>query len=331
MTAHDAPAPPQVPPDVAQRAVEWLVELQSEEADHAMRAAWQHWLAAHPDHERAWRHIEAVDGRWRGLASPLASATAQAALTAPGTDGRRRAVTTLALCFFAGGAAWMGERHAPWRAWLADERTSVGQRRRLALADGSNVTLNTDSALSIRLDATARRVQLAAGEIFVATGPHGTAGAKAPPFLVETGHGTLRALGTRFCVRLLEHGCRVAVFEGAVEVRTGGGAPLVLPAGQGVAFSAQGIGTPQPADDAETAWTDGMLIASGMRLDDFAAELQRYRRGILRCAREVADLRISGSYPLDDPDRVLEAVAATLSLRVDYMTRYWATLRPRTA
>lgn len=328
MTARAAIVPPPVPPEVAQRAVEWLVDLQSDDAGEELRAAWQHWRAAHPDHEAAWRHIEHVDARWRNLASPLASATAHAALAAPGTDERRSALKTLAVCFFAGGTAWMGERHAPWRAWLAEERTGVGQRRTLALADGGSAILNTDSALSLDFGPAARRILLAAGEILVTTGQR--AGAGAPPFLVETQHGVLRALGTRFCVRLLDDGCRVSVFEGAVDVRAAG-TSLRLSAGQRTAFSSRDIGPVLPADDAESAWSDGMLIASGMRLQDFAAELARYRRGVLRCAADVADLRISGSYPLADTERVLAAVCGALPVTIEYTTRYWATLRARRA
>jgi transmembrane sensor len=328
MTPQEALRPPEVPPEVAQRAVEWLVELQSGEAGAETRAAWQQWRDAHPDHDRAWRHIEAVNARWRGLASPLASATAHAALAPSGSAQRRQTVKTLALMLFAGGAAWLGEQHAPWRAWIADESTAVGRRRTLQLADGTAVTLNTASAVSIDFGPQARRVQLAAGEIFVATGRRGDAAQRARPFLVETRHGTLRALGTRFNVRLLDAGCRVAVFEGAVEVQAAEAGSVVLPAGRMLEFSSQAIGPPRPANESENAWTDGMLIASGMRLQDFVAELGRYRRGMLACDPAVAGLRISGSYPLDDTDRVLQAVSAAMPVRVQYFTRYWAMLRP---
>ena len=328
MTAQETVRPPDLPPEVAQRAVEWLVELQSGEAGAHTRAAWQQWRDAHPDHERAWRHIETMNARWRSLASPLASATAHAAIAPAGSPQRRQTVKTLAVVLFAGGAAWLGEQHAPWRAWIADESTAVGQRRRLQLADGTAVTLNTASAVSIDYSAEARRLQLAAGEIFIATAQRGDAAQRARPFLVETRHGILRALGTRFNVRLLETGCRVAVFEGAVEVSVTGASPLVLPAGQALEFSRRGISSPQPANDSENAWTDGMLIASGMCLQDFAAELARYRRGVLSCDPAIAELRISGSYPLGDTDRVLQAVSAALPVKVHYFTRYRASLRP---
>ncbi|MBA5827920.1 iron dicitrate transport regulator FecR, partial [Escherichia coli] len=74
--------------------------------------------------------------------------------------------------------------------------------------------------------------------------------------------------------------------------------------------------------------TGGMLVASRMRLADLVAELDRYRRGTLRCAAAVADLRVSGTFPLDDSARVLDTLKATLPIDVAYLTRYWATVVP---
>ncbi|MCB7479630.1 hypothetical protein LG345_15375, partial [Lactiplantibacillus plantarum] len=64
-----------------------------------------------------------------------------------------------------------------------------------------------------------------------------------------------------------------------------------------------------------------------MRLDDFIAELGRHRSGRIACDPSVAALRISGSYPLGDSDRILAAVERALPVRVERYTRYWVTLR----
>ncbi|MBF3082064.1 DUF4880 domain-containing protein, partial [Pseudomonas aeruginosa] len=53
------PAAPKVPPQVAEQAVRWLVELQGGADDERLRQAWQRWRQAAPEHEQAWRHIEA--------------------------------------------------------------------------------------------------------------------------------------------------------------------------------------------------------------------------------------------------------------------------------
>ncbi|WP_370444251.1 hypothetical protein [Candidatus Burkholderia verschuerenii] len=53
-----------------------------------------------------------------------------------------------------------------------------------------------------------------------------------------------------------------------------------------------------------------------MRLADFLSEIGRYRRGVVRCDASIADLRLSGTYPLDDTDRVLAALAHALPVRI---------------
>ena len=316
-----------IPPDVARRAVEWLVELQS---DDTARSALAQWRSQHPDHERAWQRIETVNhqllGRLRSAASPAASAIAHATLAPPRSIQRREAIKTLAALLFAGGTGWVLEDRTPWREWTADERTGVGERRTVALADGTTVSLNTDSAINVRFTATERRVRLVGGEVLLVTGKD-RAGR---PFSVETAQGEIQPLGTRFAVRQQSNASRVDVFEGAVAIRPHGGEGLThtLRAGEQASFTRTAIGEPLPANDGGTAWTEGMLVASGMRLQDFLAELGRHRSGHLSCDPAIADLRVSGTYPLADTGRILDMLRTTLPVEVHFMTRYWVTVRP---
>jgi transmembrane sensor len=314
-----------VPPQVARRAVEWLVALQSGDVS---REALQDWLAQHPDHARAWQRIESVNNKLRGVASPLTTALAHATLTAPRSNKRREAVKTLAAFFFVGAAAYMAEEHLPWRAWSADERTALGERRSIVLADGTELTLNTDSAVNIRYTEAERRVLILNGEIMVTTAKDKEAIAR--PFIVQTAQGELRPVGTRFAVRQQSEFSRLDVFEGAVEIRPKDGAGLarVIQAGQRVQFTHDGISEPLSLKGDDGAWTDGMIVASGMRLQDFLTELSRYRRGRLSCDPAIAGLRVSGTYPLNDTDLVLAALRSTLPVEIHYLTRYWVTIRP---
>lgn len=316
----EMPAPPQVAPAVARRAVEWLVELQAGLPTAELREAWRRWREAHPDHERAWRHVESTHARWSGL--PIAPVTAQAVLARPGPAGRRQAVKTLALLVSAGGALAGGTAAAPWGNWLAGVRTGIGERRTLRLADGSAITLNGDSALDI--DGSLHRVRLVAGEMLVTM-----RGARLLPLTVESEHGTLQALGARFAVRLLDGATRVSAFDGTLDIDAANGTHLRLHAGQRTDVTPGGMSVPEAADDAAAAWADGMLIGGGMRLDAFLAELARYRRGTIACAPAVAALRVAGTYPLSDTDRVLRAIAGVLPVRVSYLTRYFVAVRPR--
>ncbi|KVR71620.1 iron dicitrate transport regulator FecR [Burkholderia cepacia] len=323
-----APGAPAVPPQVARRAVEWWVDRQAGRTGEAFDAALARWRAEDPAHDAAWRHIETMQQRLGGLTAGLDPQAAHAALLSPRAGRRRAAVKTLAVLLFAGGAAWMAEPARRAAIWPADLRTAVGERRSVTLADRTVVVLDTDTALDVRFDAAARRLRLLRGTIMVTSGHDDRVPAR--PLVVATAQGELRPLGTRFAVRQRDGATRIEVFAGAVRVQPDDAAAgaRVIAAGEGADFTRDAIGVPAPLDAYASAWTGGMLVASRMRLADLVAELDRYRRGSLRCDAAVADLRVSGTYPLDDPARVLDTLKATLPIDVHYLTRYWATVVP---
>ncbi|MDC8758706.1 FecR domain-containing protein [Janthinobacterium fluminis] len=313
----------------ADAAAEWLTLLMSDEADDDARRRWRAWRDADPEHERAWRHIEAVAARFKGLhggaayqtLSPQAEAEAEA-----GAPARRKGLRTLLWLGVAVGAGLFGARAPAVRYALAEHRSGVGERRELVLADGSRVTLNTNSAVNVDFDGRRRLLRLVEGEVMIVTGHAGAAAAA--PFIVETAEGTVRALGTRFSVRQRDGSTEVAVFDSAVAVAPSAraGAALRLSAGQRIAFSRAELGAQSATDEHSAAWLRGQVLADNVRLDDFLADIARYRRGVLRCEPDVAGLRISGVFPLSDTDRVLDMLASSLPVRVRSRTAYWVTV-----
>ena len=77
------------------------------------------------------------------------------------------------------------------------------------------------------------------------------------------------------------------------------------------------------------AWTRGMLVVDNARLEDLVHELGRYRRGHLGVAPEIADLRITGSFPLHDTDLALSALLPTLPVQIEQHTPWWVTVERR--
>ena len=313
-----------VPPHVAREAVQWWLDLRAKESAPSLHAQWSQWLAADPAHRLAWQRIDAVNQQLQPVSSPFASALAHAGLNGAAACTRCRAAKGLAAIVFGGGALWTIERHTPWREMTADLHTGVGKRLATTLADGSQAVLNTASALNLRFGAHARRLQLLAGEVLVTTAHDSSLPAR--PFLVETRHGQAHALGTQFTVRQYGHATRVAVFEGAVEIRPchATGNPTLLRAGQQAVFTASGVEPPTPADQQTgTAWTQGTLIALSMPLGEFVQELGRYSDKALSCDPAVAGLRISGSYPTGNVDAALRSVAQALALQLVVVDRFW--------
>ena len=301
-------------------AAHWHVELQCGGADPA---ALQAWRDASAEHERAWELLQRMDGQLGAIPVALAMPALQAA-----QQRRRSAAKILALLVAAGGGIALGQaglQSAPWQAWTASLRTAPGRRRHVTLADGGRMEMNTDSAVDIDYSAARRRIRLHHGEIMITTA------SDARPFLVDTPHGVIRALGTRFGVRCDAHGSTVSVFEHAVEVRCAARPDAVrrLQAGQQLRFSATGTQDVQAMPAHQDSWLRGMLVAADWPLQQLVQELARYRRGRLACHASVARRPVTGTYRLDDIDAVLESLCASHGLQVTYFTRYWATVAAR--
>lgn len=314
-----------VSPAVAERAVEWMVELQSPPVAPATLAQWQQWRAQDPEHERAWQRIEAFGERFSGLVqnAHIAQATLNSS-DRPDLE-RRRAIKALALLVSLGAGAWAGRDTALWQNVSADYHSAVGEQRHLMLADGSQVLMNTDTAIDVRFDANARSLRLLRGEVQINTGND----RMTRPLLAYTAHGRIETFSSRFLLRQAKGFSRVAVAEGDVILFTGKRQALVLQAGQQVMFTPDEIGPIRSVSDADLAWTDRIIIANDQRLEDFLAEVNRYRSGHLGCSAAVANIRVAGTYPLSDTDKILQTLGATLHLQVRRFTPFWVTLEPK--
>lgn len=315
-----------IDPAVLDQAAAWFVRMASGLADTKDQQALSQWRPSDPEHERAWQKLQGMEQRLRGSAARVQGPMARATLGGVAGVSRRRALKTLAWVAATGGSALWARQQPFWQQWTADYRSGVGERRSLMLADGTQLLLNTATAVDVYFDAEQRRLILRGGELRVVT----AADSAGRSFIVTTPEGTLRPIGTRFTVRRLDGDRQtcLTVSEGKVEVRPRDAVAqtLLVQAGQQTAFSGTQIAAPMPLDEAATAWTDGILTAERMRLSDFLAELGRYRLGRLSCDPAVADLRLTGAYPLNDTDRILAALQQTLPVRVNRYTRYWVTV-----
>lgn len=296
-----------------QAAVQWYLLLHDAEVSAEQRGEWQCWLDASPEHARAWARIERLQQQLHGVPRDVAMPV----LSSLGIQ--RRQGLKLALLLAAGAASFGGYRASPYSV---DFATRTGERRQVTLADGSSLELNTDTRVDIVFDEHERVIHLRQGEIFVTTA---TDRAPPRPLSVETPHGRVLALGTRFDVRLEQGFSTVAVQAHAVEVRPRD-KPLLsqrIEAGQALTFGSAELGRIRTAASEDNAWTRGLLVAIDWRLDDFLRELSRYRPGYLGCAEAVSALRISGAFRLDDIDGVLANLPVSLPVRLRRFSRYW--------
>ncbi|WP_212627154.1 FecR domain-containing protein [Pseudomonas sp. PP3] len=302
-------------------AARWYVDLRGEVQDDAVREAHRRWLERDPRHVQAWERL----GRLQDKLGQLSPAVARPTL-ASARAKRRDVLKVLSILLMAGGAGTLAWNTTPLPTLMADQRTGTGERRRVRLDDGSQLQLNTATAVDIRYSATLREIRLLEGEIQIETARDSLA----RPFVVHTAEGSIRALGTRFVVRHDAEQTRVSVQEHAVEVRCAdlSGPAVRVDAGQQLSFRRDATDTVLRAVPQSDAWTRDMLVVNDWRLGDFVRELQRYRPGHLGCDPAVAALRISGAFHLASTDTILDNLTSTLPVRIRRFSRFWASVEP---
>lgn len=306
------------------KAIDWMVRLKFSVADAHTRQGFEQWLHAHPDHARAWQRLDVMNSEFSRLPPNLSRNTLK------GRFSRRDSLKLLALSAVGCGAVWVAGDRLVSSPWMADRRSGLGERLALNGPLGSRVYLNTQSAVDLSSPAGAGPLALQQGEIIVDVSV-GNTGPAAQMLEVRSRDGHLQTHDARFLLREKKQSMALSVQRGSVEVFLASqpnASPLTVNAGQRLLFSARSVATEVDNGIDPWGWNDGVLSVHKARLADVIDELSRYRRGFLRCADEVAGLRVSGSFQLADTDQVLTLLAKALPVRVDYRTRYWATVSP---
>ena len=302
-------------------AAHWYALLCDEHVTDRQRLQWQAWHQQHADHRWAWQRVEALQSQLQGVPGKFSYRALDRADRQSAID-RRTLLKSLLLLLGVGGGGFLYQ--SPFvRELRADYRTATGEIKPIVLSDGTQLVLNTASAVDVHYDDRQRLIRLHAGEISLITGRDPR------PLWVQSPQGAMRALGTRFLVREIGGETRLTVLEHAVEAQLAQDPQQTrrVDAGEQIGFSPSAFSDKQPAA-AEDGWLRGVLSVSQWRLNQVIAELARYRRGHLSCDPAVAGLRVSGSFPLNDTDRALALLSQTLPVRLQSFTRYWLQIVP---
>lgn len=317
-------------------ALAWCLRLADGPLDEADRAAFQAWLdgdagnaALFDEAVALWSGVEDQAGapemvvlrgqalesarranamRWtrRGLASPRIAAIA----------------ATLLIAVFAG----------VWALGLPQTyRTGVGEREVVALADGSKLSLDADSAVSVRFTPSRRELVLKKGRARFTV-------AKDPlkPFTVAAAGKTVVAVGTEFSVERLGGQLRVILYEGKVSVLArpspiaarapipvGAGrqsADAVLkPGGELIIADAAPIAQLTEADLSRSlSWEGGQLIFKNEPLAAAVERVNRYADHKITLGDEAAGrVLVSGVFTAGDTEAFLGGVTAVFPVRAE--------------
>lgn len=281
----------------------WLARIQGPRGGEA-RGALQDWLKADPAHREA---FERATEMWDLLPGAVAASEEET----PRRSVSRRFVP-LAIAASLAVVAGVGAMTALLDRPLTFD-TRVGEQRTAALDDGSRVSLNTDTHVTVNFARDEREVALDRGEAVF-----DVAHDAARPFVVVAGDERIKALGTSFIVRRDGDRVRVTLLTGKVEVTRKNGLLAVLSPGERITATPDMVPIlDRPLLDSLTAWRHGELRFRDTPLSEAVAEVNRYggKRVIVNDAR-LASLPISGVFATANPTEFAAAVAQLHGLRV---------------
>ncbi|WP_411882703.1 FecR family protein [Polaromonas sp. YR568] len=306
---------------LSRQAQAWVVKIKTGRATQADLLTFKQWLAAGSEREQAFRHARqswddmgAVGHAWRlGHPEPVSNPRLARQVV-------RERRMFLGAAFSAAGAAAVGAMVFPpaglWPSVFelgSDYRTATGEQRRIELAHGVVVELNTQSSLNVRADDGGDgpyELKLVSGEAVISNEDvrrelRIVAGKGV--MLMASGEIELRQIEGRACLTCLRGKVQ---FEHAAE-------RLSLQAGQQVFYDDGGGKAVQQASvDLTAPWRDGVLVFRDTPLVDAVAEINRYRPGrIVLLGRALGERKMSGKFQIKRLDlaigRIKEAFGVT--------------------
>ncbi len=334
-------------------ASDWLVRRESGDWSEAQQARLDQWLNESTLHRVAFLRLELAwedaarlkalgagvrsdgpppPGHWN--LSPFFSAP-------PSVSGASRPRLRVGRIAFAASLVIALVAAGYWRFVIDAGRysTAVGMIASVAIADGSKVTLNTDSRIQVALSDAERRIELQRGEAFfdVSKDPR-------RPFVVRVGNKRVVAVGTRFSVRRFGDEIEVVVTEGKVKVENSstqvrGDVPspsdpadVLLVAGSVARAGEAGVLMQRksvPEAEVQLSWRAGVLVFRDRNLGEAIAEFNRYNeRRIVIDDPELAKLKIEGNFRATNVDAFVRLIESGFPVRAhEYADRIVLTAR----
>lgn len=196
--------------------------------------------------------------------------------------------------------------------------TSLGGRETVVLADGSQIELNTDTAIRVVEDADKRQVWLKKGEAFFQITHNSSR-----PFVVWAANRQVTDLGTKFDIRQDNSRLEVSVMDGRVSVGSTLSTPaqsLVLSKGDVLVATAESMSVikkPEQKISKDLGWRHGTLVFDDVPLSQAIAELNRYSARRLVAADDATGrIRVSATFPTTGVDDFLQLAKSVLKLRI---------------
>ena len=305
----------------ATQAAYWQAQLSSDLVTEQHRREFELWLEERPENNIAWQEVNAF---WAGLDSlteaDIADVKSSRVIDFKTPDPIKPSsrFTRPALGIAASLLLMASLIYGQAGFYFADYTTAPGQQRNIILADGSEIIMNTDTAISVDYSAQNRQITLHNGEAYFVVSPDAKR-----PFEVQTQSGQIRALGTEFNIKTRQKDVTVTVYQHAVRVTAENGKVIErLSEGQQVAFSDDTLNPVTSVNlQRGKAWRNQRMIFQDRPLAEVIEELNRYRSGrIIVINNAIKTLPVTGVFATDDTNIALKTIEQSLPITITKIT-----------
>lgn len=286
-------------------AASWFMRIHTREPGMEEVADWQRWLMADEAHRHAfsraedlWQAIGLTELHFRRQNGQNAWSALAARSRAVQRHWPHALAATALVAMIGAGFLFSGSRQSPQLPASAAVETRTAEDRTYFLADGSRVEVGARTRVVVDFSGPTRSVFIDSGEAYFQVAHDTTR-----PFVVHAGGGTITAVGTAFNVHNALGRVSVAVVEGAVDVqnsaqdepsmphqdntvRSHSLPPVLVHAGEGVAYDRVTRSVESVDTRVATSWRDGHLKFLREPLAYVVSDIGRY-----------ADLQISIADP----------------------------------
>jgi len=299
--------PVAIPPALKAEAAAWIARLHADDRSATDERAFQAWLAQSPQHSQAFDSVTATWDLVGGLRGGF-PAVARSEVARP---QRRAVLAALGTLVVAGGTV------GGWRAAYAGVyETDVGGQEHVALEDGTQAFLDTNTRIRVRYSDDIRAVRLDRGQVNFRVAPDARR-----PFVVDVADRRIVASHTTLDVYRDDDRVSVVLLHGSASVSgkaAQAGTQQTLTTGERLLATAQSVRTDRPNLTPLVAWQFGQAIFENETLADAAAQMNRYSTIKLVIADPVAArLRLSGVYRVGDTSAFARSVASLLPVQIE--------------
>lgn len=326
---------------IREQALEWVIKLTSGEVSDGMRECFTSWYDQTELHSEAFSEAQQL---WIGLNKFSEQNSTTTTVDTPSnvvpiSSSSKRKTATIRKIFtrvtlpMAASIAAMAIviqtffSFTTLQGLSADYVALRGEQEHITLADGSQVRLNTDSALDVNYSDSQRSLTLYSGEADFKVSKDPTRA-----FQVTAGEWEITALGTEFIVKALADSdeLTVVVLEHSVSVNhvTDPSKRYVVEEGQVLTISKNSLTHSTQVTDSETGWLSNRLVFNQTPLSEAIEEIDRYFPGRILLRNEALEnQQVNGAFDLQNMNAIILALEDVLPISVDRFTDYLVVIR----